>query len=154
MLTRNLTASETDAGKRSPARVRLSAAGVVTVVCFLAGGLWYSPLLFGNTYMELRGIQSNGAGIRPSELIAEIIRCFVLSYTFAYFILRLGIDSVKGALRFAFLVWIGFQAFVLIGSVIHEAYSIKLFLIHAGDALLKAVINCILLMLWHKRTFI
>ena len=48
-------------------------------------------------------------------------------------------------------VWIGFQGFVLIGSVIHEGYAVKLFAIHAGDALVKAITSCVILALWHKR---
>ena len=104
-------------------RVRLLAVGVVGVICFLLGALWYSPLLFGNVYSALRGMESGATSTAtppPGELIAEIARCFVTAYTFAFFVLRLGIDSVKGALKLAVLVWIGFQGFVLIGSVIHE----------------------------------
>ena len=104
--------------------------------------------------MALRGIESSAtsAAAPPlGELIAEIVRCFVVAYTFAYFIQRLGIDSVEGALTFALQVWIGFQGFVLIGSVIHEGYAVKLFAIHAGDALVKAITSCVILALWHKR---
>ncbi len=135
-------------------RVRLSAVGGVAIVCFLVGALWYSPLLFGNAYLALRGIESSATSAAtppPGELIAEIIRCFVVAYAFAFFILRLGIDSVKGALKLALVVWIGFQGFVLIGSVIHEGYPVNLFAIHAGDALVKAITSCVILALWHKR---
>ena len=135
-------------------RVRLSAVGVVAIVCFVVGAVWYSPLLFGNAYLALRGIESSATSAAtppPGELVAEIVRCFLVAYTFAYFILRLGIDSVKGALTFALRVWIGFQGFVLIGSVIHEGYAVKLFAIHAGDALVKAITSCVILALWHKR---
>ena len=135
-------------------RVRLVAVGVVAVVCFLIGALWYSPLLFGNSYLALRGIESSAASAAtppPGELIAEVVRCFVVAYTFAYFIARLGIDSVKDALKFALLVWFGFQGFVLIGSVIHEGYPVNLFAIHAGDALVKAISSCVILVLWRKR---
>jgi len=135
-------------------RVKPSAVGVVALVCFVAGALWYSPVLFGNAYSALRSIEPSSASAAtppPGELIAEVVRCFVVAYTFAYFILRLGTDSVKGALKVALVVWIGFQGFVLIGSVIHEGYPVKLFAIHAGDALVKAISSCVILTLWHKR---
>ncbi|MGH7528149.1 MAG: DUF1761 domain-containing protein [Gemmatimonadales bacterium] len=134
--------------------MRLLAVVVAAVVSFLVGALWYSPLLFGNAYLALRGIESattTAATPPPSELIAEFIRCLIVAYTFAHFIRRLGIDSVKSALELAFLVWIGFQGFVLIGSVIHEGYPVNLFAIHAGDALVKAITSCVILALWHKR---
>jgi len=104
--------------------------------------------------LALRGIESSSTSAAtppPSELIAEIVRCFVVAYTFAYFIARLGIDSMKGALVFALVVWIGFQGFVLVGSMIHEGYPVKLFAIHAGDALVKAISSCVILALWRKR---
>lgn len=135
-------------------RVRLAAVGVVAIVCFLIGALWYSPLLFGNAYAALRALQA-GAGPAaapgPGELIAEIVRCFVVAYTFAFFVVRLGVRSVKGALQLALLVWIGFQGFVLVGSVLHEGYPVELFAIHAGDALVKAIASCVILALWHRR---
>jgi hypothetical protein len=135
-------------------RVRFLAVGVVTLACFLVGALWYSPLVFGNAYLALRGFEAGAtlaASPPPGELIAEIVRCLVTAYAFAYFILRLGIDSVAGAVKLALLVWIGFQGFVLAGSVIHEGYPVPLFAIHAGDALVKAMLSCVMLALWHKR---
>ena len=133
-------------------KVKLVGIGVVAVLCFIMGALWYSPLLFGNMYFALRGMEA-GSASTPSQgqFIAEIVRCVISATCFALLIIRLGIVSVKDALELAFLIWIGFQGFVLIGSVIHEGYLVKLFAIHAGDALIKAMISCVLLALWHKR---
>jgi hypothetical protein len=83
-------------------RVRFLAVGVAAIVCFVVGGVWYSPLLFGNAYAALRGIEasaSSGAAPPPGELIAELVRCFIVAYTFAYFILRLGIGGGSPATR-------------------------------------------------------
>jgi hypothetical protein len=111
-------------------RVKLPAVGVAAVACFVLGALWYSPLLFGNVYSALRSIDSGAtsAATPPlGELFAEVVRCFVTAYAFAILIMRLRVDGVKGAVALALLVWIGFQGFVLIGSVIHEGYPVALF---------------------------
>ena len=135
-------------------RVRLVAVGVVAVVCFLMGALWYSPLLFGNAYLALRGIESSAASAAtppPGELIAEVVRCFVVAYTFAYFIARLGIDSVKDALklRSSGLVRLsGIRTHRLGDS---RGIPCEPSAIHAGDALVKAISSCVILALWRKR---
>jgi hypothetical protein len=134
--------------------VSVPAVGAAAVVSFLIGAFWYSPLLFGNAYMALRGIASSASTAAtppPGELTAEVLRCFVVAYTFAHFITRLDIDRVKGALQLALLVWFGFQGFVLVGSVVHEGYPVELFAIHAGDALMKALSSCTILVLWRRR---
>lgn len=134
-------------------KVKLSAVIGVTVVCFVLGGLWYSPVLFGNAYAALRSAMTHASpppAPSPAELIAEVVRCFVITYAFAYFLLRLGISTARGALTFALQVWLGFEAFVLSGAVVHEAYPVGLFAIHAGDALVKGLISCLLLVRWHR----
>jgi hypothetical protein len=129
------------------------AVGVVTIMCFMIGAIWYSPLLFGDVYAALRGLDSSATSTAPplSALAIELFRCLVVTCTFAYFVARLGIDDVNGALTLGFLVWLGFQGFVLLGSVIHEGYPVQLFAIHAGDALVKALASCVILAVWRRR---
>ncbi len=134
-------------------KMNLAAIAVAALVCFIMGALWYSPLLFGNTYLTLRGLDAgaSAASPAPAALVAEFVRCVIVAYTFAYFLLRVRIDSTRRAVALAVRVWIGFQAFMLLGSVLHESYPLGLFAIHAGDALAKAVLNCLILTWWHKR---
>ena len=45
-----------------------------------------------------------------------------------------------GEIGLAVLVWAGFQLGGFAGSVLHEGYPLRLYAIHMGDALLKAVV--------------
>lgn len=127
---------------------------VAAAAAFVVGALWYSPLLFGDAYMALRGLSPDALSAAtppPGELMAEFVRCLVVAYVLARFVARLGVVDWIGAVRLAAWVWLGFQAMAVLGSVIHEHYSWRLFAIHAGDALAKTILVTVLLSLWQGR---
>jgi len=67
---------------------------VAAVVAFVMGGLWYSPLLFGKPWAELRVIDSAGAGgaqMRPPEILAEFVRSLIVAIVFAGFVVLSGL---------------------------------------------------------------
>jgi hypothetical protein len=124
---------------------------VAAVVAFVMGGLWYSPLLFGKAWAKLRGIDSPraaGAQMRPPEILAEFVRGLIVAVVLAGFVVHLGVVNLVGAIYLALAVWIGFQATSIVGSVIHEHYPLKLYAIHAGDALAKTLVMAVILGLW------
>jgi hypothetical protein len=47
-------------------------------------------------------------------------------------------------------VWVGFQAMLLMGAVIHENMPWKLYAIHAGDALVKTLLMTVILGVWRR----
>jgi hypothetical protein len=56
----------------------------------------------------------------------------------------------KGALRVGLLVWFGFEAMAVVGSVLHENYPLGLYLIHVGDALMATLIMALILGAWRR----
>lgn len=116
-------------------------------ITFVIGALWYSTVLFGAAAAALRpgGMASQSAAPLGSVMAMEFARCLFVSVTFAYFIHRLGIADIGDGLILAVVAWGGFQAFGLIGSVLHEGYPLRLYAIHMGDALAKAVANCLII---------
>lgn len=120
------------------------------------GALWYSPLLFGEAWMTLGGMDPGAmadAKIPIGAMIAEFVRSLVVAYVLARFVVRLGIADWMGAVRLGLWVWIGFQAMAVAGSVIHENYPLQLYAIHAGDALVKTLLMCVILGVWRKASF-
>lgn len=111
-----------------------------TVAGFVIGGLWYSPLLFGTLYARLRGIDSEAAtetSLPLGKMAAEVLRVLIVALALSYFIVTLDITGYTAALGLALILWVGFQAMLMAGGVIHENYPIKLYAIHVGDALVK-----------------
>jgi hypothetical protein len=126
------------------------AVAVAAVAAFVVGAAWYSPLLFGRAYIALRGLSPNAAAKRPpaGEMLGEFVRYLVVGFVLAYFVVRLGIADWMGALQLALFIWVGFQATLLLGAVIHEKMPWKLYAIHAGDALVKTLLMTIILGVW------
>ncbi len=133
--------------------VNYRAVVVAAVVAFVVGALWYSPLLFGKAYGELLGVRPGAvAAMSPpvGELLGEGVRNLVVAFVLAQFVVRLGVADWKGAVQFGLWVWIGFQAMLLIGAVLHEKMPVKLYAIHAGDALVKTILMAVILGVWRR----
>jgi hypothetical protein len=109
--------------------------------------------LFGKAYMTLRGLNPGAmAGMRPPvpELLGEFVRNVVIAYVLARFVVSLGVVDGMGAVQLGLWVWIGFQAMLLIGAVLHEKMPWKLYAIHAGDALVKTLLMAVILGVWRR----
>ncbi len=109
------------------------------VLAFVVGAIWYG-LLFGGAAASLSPAYAEAATPQASTLAFEAFRCLGLAAALAVLIRWIGIESLSGSLLLALLVWAGFQAAGLAGAVVHEGYPAKLYAIHAGDALAKAVV--------------
>lgn len=120
--------------------VWIGSTALAAVVAFFIGAAWYS-VLFGATYEALRPGGNLAAAAMPSAavMVMEFVRCLVVAAALAYLINRLAIVNFRDALILAIVVWGGFQLVGLIGSVLHEGYSVKLYAIHMGDALAKVI---------------
>ena len=121
------------------------------VAAFVEGALWYTPLLFGKQWMALRGLDPEAPIERKvpvATLIIQFGRDLVVAYVLAWLIALLGVAGWLGAVQLAALVWIGFQATLLLGAVIHEKMPWKLYLIHEGDALVKILLMAVIIGLW------
>jgi hypothetical protein len=124
---------------------------VAAVAAFIVGAVWYSPLLFGNVYMKLRGLDpSVMTDMRPpvGEIVGEFVRALVVTYVFARLVAFVGVGDWMGAVLLGVWVWVGFPAMILLGSVIHENVPWKLAAIHTGDWLVKLLLIAIILAIW------
>jgi len=129
------------------------AIAVSAVVAFVVGALWYSPLLFGKAYLQARGLSPDAmADMRPPawEMIGELVKNLVVAFVLSYFVVRLDVADWKAALQLGLWVWVGFQAMLLMGAVLHEKMPWTLYAIHAGDALVKTLLVTLILGVWRR----
>ena len=57
------------------------AVGISTVLCFMLGGLWYSPVLFGKKWAEGVGLDfSSGAKQPVPALVLQLLGTFLLAW--------------------------------------------------------------------------
>ena len=134
-------------------KVNYLAVIAAAVAAMVEGAVWYSPLLFGDAWMTLRGVHPGTmANMTPplGEIIAEFIRSLVVAYVLARLVVLTGAPGWMGAVRLGLWLWLGFQAMAVAGSVIHENYPWQLYAIHAGDALAKTLLMAVIVGAWRK----
>lgn len=124
---------------------------LAAVAAFMVGAVWYSPLLFGKAYAELRGLAADAvAATRPpiGELLGEFARNLVVAVVLAGFAAQLSVGDWKAGLQLGACVWVGFQAMLLLGAPLHEGMPWKLYALHAGDALVKTLLQGVIIGAW------
>ena len=124
---------------------------VATLSTFVVGSLWYSPVLFGEKWMELNGFTKESmkenslpmATIMGSSFVASLLSALALA-------MFLGVESNLGFGVFAGLMigvfWIGTARF---NNVLYENQKSALFLIHTGYDIVSYAIMGAIIGGWH-----
>ena len=132
-------------------RLNRLAIAVATVVVFLEGSVYYSPLMFGPLWMRLSGMDpSAGPKVSPWAVVAEIARGLVLTYVVAWLLAR-WTAGWKNAAALGLWLWVGFPLMLLSGSVMWQGVSWKIAAIHAGDWLAKLLLITTIVGAWRDR---
>jgi hypothetical protein len=97
------------------------------------GGLWYSPLLFVNSWLKMSGVDKQvfDAGLRKA-LFADLLSAVAMALVLNQMIRWSGATSVASGLFVALVVWMGFVASVLITQVTYEHRPFAFFAISSG----------------------
>lgn len=115
-----------------------------------ASSLYYGSL--GGIYQSLSPDPSAAiATPQPWEIGGQLARNIVEILVIAWIMQRLRIATWRDAVGLGLLLWLGFQAMAVAGSVLHEHYPLGLFALHIGDALVTTLISVVVLHAWQKR---
>jgi hypothetical protein len=126
--------------------INLPAVAVASVVAFLLSGVWYGVL--GNQLASLHEAYANPTRSRAATAVVELARNLVLALVTAGLAERIDVAGVTGGLVLGVVLWIGFPAVILSGSVFHEKVPVRLAAIHAGDWLLKLLVVAAIVGAW------
>ena len=85
-------------------KIKYPAVIVATLAHYILGGLWYSPLLFGNKFIELinwtpeqlRQVESQS---HTKELVLAFVMSLVLVYVLAHFVNYTQATSALGGIQ-------------------------------------------------------
>lgn len=122
------------------------------VVMMVLGFLWFGPIL-GKSWMKEMGLtksdmeEAKKKGMAKSYTLMAV-SALVMSYVFSVVLAQFNTTDVAMALQGAFWTWLGFIATVLLGSVLWENKSWKLYAINAGYYLVGLGIIGVILTLW------
>lgn len=113
---------------------------IATIVYYLLGALWYSPLLFGHAWAKHEGIEVGEIKPHAGPFIGEFVLDFILAFVLAIFIAIAGINRWQDGMLLALWAWIGFVAVPHLSAVLWTGKSIKRFFINAGFPLIGMLI--------------
>lgn len=123
-------------------------AGVVSVVI---GFIWYHPRVFGSTWTRLANLSpetvERGKKRMPLMAFVGLLASMLMAYVMAFMLPVLVIPDWIGAIEFAFWLWLGFVAPTMLGIVLWEQKSIKLYLINVSYWLVSFVAMALVLVL-------
>ena len=115
-----------------------------SVLKFFLGFIWYSPFLFGDSWMEEAKIshefieekKNNGklANLYISQFLLQTLTLFI-----HYQLLLWYNQNLVDSLYFTLLLFFGFVAPTFLGNMLWENNSIKLFFINSGYHLVSMI---------------
>ena len=116
------------------------------------GFTWYGPL-FGKLWRRLSGISERQAAEQKKKgmgltFAIAAFGSFVMAFVLAHFVDYVEATTISGALSLAFWLWLGFIATILLGSVLWEGKSWKLFALNATYYLVTLSVMASILAVW------
>ena|SRR6185369_13805039 len=137
-------------------KIKYPAVLVATLVHYILGGLWYSPLLFGNKFLQL--IAWSPAKVaemenqsHAKELIIAFVTSVILVYVLAHFVQYTKATSALAGIQTAFWLWLGFIATTNIATVLFEQRPLGLYLLNAGYQLVGCSLAGAILAIWRTQ---
>lgn len=137
-------------------KIKYPAVIVATLVHFILGGLWYSPLLFGNKFLQIIGwtpqqLEQMQAKGPAKELILAFVTSLILVYVLAHFVQYTKATNAMAGIQTAFWLWLGFIATTNIATVLFEQRPLGLYLINAGYQLVGCALAGAILAVWRSK---
>ena len=134
-------------------KIKYPAVIVATLVHYILGGLWYSPLLFGNKFLQLvnwtpehlREVESQS---HAKELALAFVMSLLLVYILAHFVNYTKATNAIGGIQTAFWLWLGFVVTTQAPTVIFEGRSFGLFAINVAYQLVGCALAGAILAIW------
>ncbi|PWK14447.1 DUF1761 domain-containing protein [Tumebacillus permanentifrigoris] len=120
---------------------------VATVIGMVVGSLWYSPVLFGNVWMNLIQKKKEDMVSSTGPMIGAVVVSIVNSLTLALFLHATNAQTVADGLLVAALLALVVTMATLI-NYLFEGRGMKLLAIQVGYHVVVFLVNSVLLTLW------
>ncbi|MBD3233937.1 MAG: DUF1761 family protein [candidate division Zixibacteria bacterium] len=123
---------------------------VAAIVNMIIGALWYSPLLFGKSWMGLVGKSEEDLRKENSPIpyIIAFVSSLIMAYVLSHIIDYIYADSILEGLQAGFWSWLGFTATTFATNYAFQRQSTKLYLIDALYYLVGLLVMGIILAVW------
>jgi hypothetical protein len=127
---------------------------VAAVVSFLLGWLWYSPVLFANTWMKALGktkedIMKGGKQAMFKGMGISFLQALIVAIGIAHFFNLGGGSSIGMAIETALVCWFAFVVMLDLVTRTYEQSNMTLFYVHVGYRLFEFIIIALILYWMH-----
>jgi hypothetical protein len=115
------------------ATINYTAVLIAAIANFVIGFIWYSPPVFGKIWMKLASIKpKNDKSAMMRGMVLGLLTSFVMACTLAYVVEYAQATTLMDGAMVGFWIWLGFVATILMGTVLWEGKSWKLYLLNAA----------------------
>ena len=126
---------------------------VSAIVGYAIGMIWYSPLLFGNIWMNLQGFSKKDISKAKKKGMGKVIllgfiTTLIMTLVLNYLIGLFGYAAAADGALLGFWIWLGFLATTMLGSVLWENKPVPLYLINTAHYLVVLVVIGAILGAW------
>jgi hypothetical protein len=137
-------------------KIKYPAVIVAALAHYILGGLWYSPLLFGNKFLQIinwspEKIAEMGNQSHAKELIIAFVLSLLLVYILAHFVQYTKATTAMAGIQTAFWLWLGFVVTTQLPTVIFEQRPLGLFLINVAYQFVGCAIAGAILAVWRPQ---
>ncbi|MSU75303.1 MAG: DUF1761 domain-containing protein [Candidatus Magasanikbacteria bacterium] len=127
---------------------------VAVVIQVVLGFLWYGPI-FGKMWMGLMGItkekmeEGKAKGGMGKNYAIMTVSTIVMAYILAMFVYFAGSSTWAEGMKTGFLLWLGFLATTMTGTVLWEGKPWKLYYLNVAYYLVGLCLMGGILAAWH-----
>jgi hypothetical protein len=137
-------------------KIKYPAVIVATLVHYFLGGLWYSPLLFANKFLQLINWSPDKVAAMENqshakELVIAFVTSLVLVYILAHFVQYTKATTAMAGIQTAFWLWLGFIVTTQAATVIFEQRPLGLYLLNIGYQFVGCALAGAILAVWRPR---
>jgi hypothetical protein len=126
--------------------VALIVAGLLRTVI---GMIWFSPGLFGRTWIVLVGCTERDMKARlPRALIVDVVTNVLMAYVLVHAVTYAGAHGAAQGAAVGFFNWLGFVMVSTLFTVTFEGRPFKLFAINNGFHLVSLIAMGMLVTVW------
>ena len=123
---------------------------LATVVVFVLGSVWYSPLLFGNAWMKSAGLtEKSMKKVSKSTMLGYFVAQFftgmVMMFVLDVFLRYGAVVSYRDGVVTAILLWLWFIATAAFGAMTWEQKWLIYYLVNVWYYLISLVLGAVIL---------
>ena len=132
--------------------INFLAVSVAALIYYLGGALWYSPALFGKSWMGLVGLSEEKIKAKKKDAwqsyLIALIAAFFISYGLARVEVYMNVITISGGLHTGFWAWFCFVLTTMATNNFFAGKPPKLLLIDGGYHLYGFLVIGIIHALW------